>query len=95
LSLKKVFICAQAFWAFRKIPDAWKNSDILGICNVAWSFRAPYYKGWIFFWFLPIVMGALSHERENMLARTILEALVNMWGQINLLIPPSLTWSQI
>jgi hypothetical protein len=22
LSLKKVFICAQAFWAFRKIPDA-------------------------------------------------------------------------
>jgi hypothetical protein len=40
-------------------------------------------------------MGALSHERENMLARTILEALVNMWGQINLLIPPSLTWSQI
>jgi hypothetical protein len=37
----------------------------------------------------------LSHERESMLARTILEALVNMRGQINLLIPPSLTWSQI
>jgi hypothetical protein len=45
LSLKKFFICAQAFWAFWKNPNACKNSDILGICNVAGSFRAPSYKG--------------------------------------------------
>jgi hypothetical protein len=47
---------------------------------VAWSFRAPYIKAEICFGFCPSLWVALSHERESMLARTILEALVNMRG---------------
>jgi hypothetical protein len=71
--LKNVFIYAQTFWALWKNPEAQKMWGTLKVLYGQIVKAENSFCCCPLFW-------VLSHMKESMLARTTLEALVNMKG---------------